>query len=752
MATPLFAGVRSSKCLLPLFSVSKNSRIPIFQLSSNYNQLVSNRNRAAYRSWTLIENGVKSYSAKPSWYDGRNGRCLQPQTVRCYSETTEDKTTTTEDGAAAVAADDTPTEKEHNIITDQEKVTGRKEKLEFQAETRMLLDIVAKSLYSENEVFIRELISNASDALEKFRYMQMTRDDLPHGQPLEIHIAVDQEKSTFTIQDTGIGMTKRELVDNMGTIARSGSKAFVQQLKDKDSAEAADSNIIGQFGVGFYSAFMVGGSVEIFTRSQLPDSKAWHWKSDGSGSYELSEADDVQSGTKIVIHLKKDCWKFSIESDVKDIILKHSNFVGAPVFLNGKKINTTQALWSTEPKKVTEDQHVEFFQFLSKNTYDKPRYTLHYRADAPLSIRSLFYIPSRSPLPWEMSQQYDSGIALYSRKILIQPKAEKIIPKWLRFVVGVVDSEDIPLNLSREMLQNSALIRKLQTVITSRFIRYLQDNAKRDPAKYDQFFDEYGVFLREGIVSSQDQIEKEDIAKLLRYESSALPPGQKTNLMEYGDRMKAGERNIYYICAPSRELVEGSPYYEAFKNSDREVLFCYDDYDELALLQLREFDRKLLRSVESEMAGNQGQADNADETTGTVEGTLSESEGDAVITYLKDVLQSKLKDVTVTNRLGSHPAMINVPEMGAARHFMRTALKNRPEAEKVQLLQPTLEINKSHPIVHKLQSLQKDNPELARLLAEQLYDNAMIAAGLVDDPRPMLNRLHSFMEKALEKC
>ncbi|KAJ8028051.1 Heat shock protein 75 kDa, mitochondrial [Holothuria leucospilota] len=750
MAAPLLNGMRIPRKILPLYSLKHKLHFSSFCPSVIRDDTYS-RKRSTLKQKPIIlgVRGIKNY-LDGNYLSTWKSNLLTPehlQLIRCYSDSSENKPSSESQEDTEISS----TEETHNIITDSEKITGRHEKHEFQAETRMLLDIVAKSLYSENEVFIRELISNASDALEKFRYLQMTRDDLPQGQALEIHIAVDQEKNTFVIQDTGIGMTKRELIDNMGTIARSGSKAFVQQLKDRGNTANIDSSIIGQFGVGFYSAFMVGKEVEIFTRSQLPDSKAWHWKSDGSGAYELSEAEEVQPGTKIVIHLKKDCWKFGIESDVKDIILKHSNFVGVPVFLNGKKINTTQALWTAEPKQVTEDQHSEFFQFLSKNTYDKPRYILHYKADAPLSIRSLFYIPSRAPLPWEVSQQYESGIALYSRKILIQPKAEKIIPKWLRFVVGVVDSEDIPLNLSREMLQNSALIRKLQSVITSRFIRFLQDNAKRDPAKYDKFFDEYGIFLREGIVSSQDQVEKEDIAKLLRYESSALPPGQKTTLMEYGERMKAGERNIYYICAPSRELVEGSPYYEAFKKSDREVLFCYDDYDELSLLQLREFDRKLLRSVESEMAGNQGQQETAEESSGD-ESKLSESEGDALVTYLKDVLKDKLKDVTVTNRLGTHPAMINVAEMGAARHFMKTALKSRSEEEKVQLLQPILELNKSHPIIQKLHSLHTSDPVLAKLLAEQVYDNAMIAAGLVDDPRPMLNRLHSFMEKALEKC
>ncbi|XP_072170714.1 heat shock protein 75 kDa, mitochondrial-like [Diadema setosum] len=722
------------------------------RLARVFSQSKSQTNRArAFRSFSsipVVSSSVNQDHQRvhqrhcisiPSRHIGR----LQGGCVRFYSNPTEAEPTSESEGKSEPAE---PTEPEHNIIQDSEKSTGASQQHDFQAETKMLLDIVAKSLYSENEVFIRELVSNASDALEKLRYLQLTQDNLERPGSLEIHIATDQEKGTFTIQDTGVGMTREEMVENLGTIARSGSKAFLKEIEEKGAS--SDGSIIGQFGVGFYSAFMVGDKVEVYTCSHQPDAQAWYWCSDGSGQYEISEAEGVQKGTKIVIHLKKDCWRFGMESDVKDILLKHSNFVGVPIYLNGKQINTTQALWMQEPRQVTEQSHTEFYQYLTRNTYDTPRYTLHFKADAPLNIRSLFYVPSRPPAMWEYSQQADSGVSLYSRKVLIQHKAEKILPKWLRFVVGVVDSEDIPLNLSRELLQDSALIRKLRTVLTTRLVRFLTDQAKRDPAKYDQFSTEYSLFLREGIVSSQEQAEKEEIARLLRYESSALPAGQTTSLMEYGERMQAGERNIYYICAPSRELAEGSPYFEAFRQNDREVIFCYDDYDEITLLQLREFDRKLLRSVESEMAGNQT-SDPAE--SANVEGSLTVEEIDSLVNYLKGALGVKVNDVKVTQRLGKYPAMITVAEMGAARHFLRTAMKNRSEEEKMQLLQPTLELNGSHPIVKKLYNLKTSDPDLAKMLAEQIYDNGMIAAGLVEDPRPMLNRLHAFMEKSLEK-
>uniref|UniRef100_A0A8C1KWH6 Heat shock protein 75 kDa, mitochondrial n=1 Tax=Cyprinus carpio TaxID=7962 RepID=A0A8C1KWH6_CYPCA len=580
----------------------------------------------------------------------------------------------------------------HTIISDTENVQGSYSKHEFQAETKKLLDIVARSLYSEKEVFIRELISNGSDALEKLRHKMITAGG--ETAPMEIHLQTDAATGTFTIQDTGVGMNREELVANLGTIARSGSKAFLDALQNQ--AEAS-SSIIGQFGVGFYSSFMVADKVDVYSQSAEPGAPGYKWSSDGSGVFEIAEASGVRPGTKIVLHLKDDCKEFSSEDRVKEVVTKYSNFVSFPIFLNGRRLNTLQALWMMEPKEISEWQHEEFYRYVAQ-AHDKPRYTLHYRADAPLNIRSIFYVPEMKPSMFDVSREMGSSVALYSRKVLIQTKATDILPKWLRFLRGVVDSEDIPLNLSRELLQESALIRKLRDVLQQRVIRFLLDQSKKDPEKYARFFDEYGLFMREGIVTTAEQSVKEDIAKLLRFESSALPAGQQTSLMEYASRMKAGTRNIYYLCAPNRHLAEHSPYFEAMKQKDMEVLFCFEQFDELTLLHLREFDRKKLISAET--------------------------------------------DIVVTPRLDTHPAMITVLEMGAARHFLRTQQLARSSEERAQILQPTLEINAGHDLIKKLHALKDSNPELAQLLLEQIYDNAMITAGLNEDPRPMISRLN----------
>uniref|UniRef100_A0A672NEC7 TNF receptor-associated protein 1 n=1 Tax=Sinocyclocheilus grahami TaxID=75366 RepID=A0A672NEC7_SINGR len=558
----------------------------------------------------------------------------------------------------------------HTIISDTENVQGSYSKHEFQAETKKLLDIVARSLYSEKEVFIRELISNSSDALEKLRHKMITAGG--ETAPMEIHLQTD------AATDNGISIW----------------------LKD-------------------------------------------------SGVFEIAEASGVRQGTKIVLHFKDDCKEFSSEDRVKEVVTKYSNFVSFPIFLNGRRLNTLQALWMMEPKDISERQHEEFYRYVAQ-AHDKPRYTLHYRADAPLNIRSIFYVPEMKPSMFDASREMGSSVALYSRKVLIQTKATDILPKWLRFLRGVVDSEDIPLNLSRELLQESALIRKLRDVLQQRVIRFLLDQSKKDPEKYARFFDDYGLFMREGIVTTAEQSVKEDIAKLLRFESSALPAGQQTSLMEYASRMKAGTRNIYYLCAPNRHLAEHSPYFEAMKQKDMEVLFCFEQFDELTLLHLREFDRKKLISAETDIVVDHYKEEKFQDSKPASE-RLTDQQAEDLMAWMRNALVQRVTNIKVTPRLDTHPAMITVLEMGAARHFLRTQQLARSSEERAQILQPTLEINTGHDLIKKLHALKDSNPELAQLLLEQIYDNAMITAGLNEDPRPMISRLNQLLTQALEK-
>jgi len=623
-------------------------------------------------------------------------------------------------------------------------VQGDATEHEFQAETRMLLDIVAKSLYSEKEVFIRELISNASDAIEKFRLLQMSGDgpmDLTTDRAHSISISTDKVLRTLTIQDTGVGMTKQEMIDNLGTIARSGSKAFMQELKDGGKVEATD--IIGQFGVGFYSAFMVADKIDVYSKSSVTSSSGHLWSSDGSGKYTMQEIEDIQPGTKIVLTLKTEDAEFCDETNVRDIIKKYSNFVGSDVTLNGEKTNQLKPVWLMDPKEVDSETHEEFYKYVA-NAFDKPRFTLHYRTDAPMDIRALLYFPENRPGMFETSRDAEAGVALYCRKVLIKSKADNLLPKWLRFVKGVVDSEDIPLNLSRELLQDSSLIRKLKQVITNRVLRYLQERARKERKSYMDFYKDYSFFLKEGIVTSNDQYEKEEIAKLLRFECSSLPAGETISIPEYTEKMKAGQREIFYLSAPSRQLAETSPYFESLKKDGTEVLFCYEPYDELVLMQLQQFDKKNVTSVEKEMRA-------AGEETVVTDETLELKDQTDLSDWVKITLGPKAAKIKTTSKLESHPCVVTVEEMAAARHFIKTQGANFSEEQRYTILQPQFEMNPAHPIIKKLNELRTANPQLAILVTEQLFANSMVSAGLVEDPRTMLKSMNELLEKALEK-
>lgn len=619
---------------------------------------------------------------------------------------------------------------------------------EFQAETAELLNIVAKSLYSENEVFIRELISNGSDALEKRRYQYLSKEDGNQDQDYEINLHVNKQENTITFQDNGIGMTADELISNLGVIAKSGSKKFLEQLKSK--GDSTDS-IIGQFGVGFYSAFMVGSKVVVYSRPHDTESQGFIWSSEGGISYNLSEAEDVEPGTKIVIHLKPECRKFANEDTVKEIVNKYNTFVGFPVKLNGMQLNNVQPLWTLDPSQIDEDMHLNFFRYLSGSQSDHYHYKLAYKTDAPLNIRSIFYVPESRPSLLEMAKETTSGVSLYSRKILIQDKSEHLLPKWLRFVRGVVDSEDIPLNLSRELLQNSSLIAKIRDTLTSRLVRFFIDQSKKDKEKYTSFHSAYKMFIAEGVMSETTQDKREEVAQLLRYETSMKPEEESLSLDDYIKNMDSDQRNIFYLCAPSRQLAESSPYFEAVKSKNMEVLFCYDPFDEIMMLQLKNYKGKQLFSVENEIVADMFKDDQKPDNTEDD----SSPQMNKFKEWAKGVLGERVTDVKTTTKLDKHPAMVTVWEMGSVRHFLRSQHLVNPKGlsdkERGMLFKPVFQLNSNHPAIVKLSHLHETETELSSLALEQLYENAMVSAGLIEDARPMVNRLNDLLTKVLEK-
>ncbi|XP_062513714.1 heat shock protein 75 kDa, mitochondrial-like [Corticium candelabrum] len=625
-----------------------------------------------------------------------------------------------------------------DLAKDEEVIEGTLDRHQFQAETRQLLDIVAKSLYSEKEVFIREVISNASDALERLRCLQATGEQVDESHPMEIRISTDNASGTITLQDFGSGMSREEMIENLGTIAHSGTKAFLSQFENRSDG----ASLIGQFGVGFYSTFMVARSVTVYSRSCIPGAKGYVWMSDGSGSYDIAEAVNVERGTKVVIHLKDEEQRYADKTVVEGVIQRYSNFVGFPIFLNGQQVNTIQALWMLPPKDVSQSQHEEFYKFIA-DAYDTPRYHLHFATDAPLNVRALFYIPQMLP---EMfgSQIVEPGVNLYSRRVLIQPKARGILPDWMRFVKGVVDSEDIPLNLSRELLQQTEVIRKLRMILTSRLLKFLGDEAKKDRKKYEKFFNDCGLYFRGGLVSAEDDYQKEELAKLFRFESSFERPGVTTSLPDYVSRMKPNQQNIYFLCSTSREVAEMSPYLEPVKAQAMEVLLSYNPYDDSVLSLLPKFGGKTVVSVENYLAKSDDKYKQPDNPN-----SLPLEQAESLATWLKQTLgPGKVKEVKVSGRLSTHPAMLTTPEMSTARSITRGTAHTDGLGG---YLQATLEINPSHPIMRQLSETKEKDRQLAALVAEQVYDNALIAAGLMVDPRRMLTRLNDLLLKTLNK-
>ncbi len=605
------------------------------------------------------------------------------------------------------------------------------EKHPFQAEIQQLLEIVIHSLYTDKEIFVRELISNAADASEKLKFLQTSGAEVHQPDlPLKISVATDDQAKTITFTDAGIGLTHEELVENLGTIAHSGSKAFLEQIK----ANKGDTHLIGQFGVGFYSAFMVAEKVTVFTRSYRPEEKGWLWTSDGKTGYEIEPAGELERGTRIVLHLRDT--EFAQASTIERIIKHYSNFVPIPIELNGSAINTVQALWTKNKSEVTDTEYEEFYKYIGHDTAN-PLYRLHFSADAPLAIRALLFVPEKNFELLTMTRS-EPAVSLYCRKVLIQPGAKALLPEWLRFLRGVVDSEDLPLNISRESMQDSALMRKINEVLTKRVLKWLDEEAKADPEKYDRFFAEHGHCLKEGVAT--DWSHRESLGKLLRFESSGLEAGKSTGLTDYVSRMPEEQKEIYYLLAGSREAAEASPYYEVFREKKFEVLFLTNPHDEFVMDHLSSFDGKKVVAAEK-----------ADLKLEKESHALSDDEARLLANFIKETLGDRVGEVRSSKRLVGSPAVVVDSETHITTSMRRVMkMMKRDDGPSLES-KPDFEINPDHEIMVSLDRTRKSDTELAQQIAEQVFDNALISAGLLEDPRAMLARVNALMQKLLAK-
>ena len=608
---------------------------------------------------------------------------------------------------------------------------------EFQAEIKQLLDIVIHSLYTEKEIFLRELVSNASDATEKLRHLQLTEKAVHDpDRALEIIVTADDKAKTLVVEDAGLGMTGEELVKFLGTIAHSGSKNFLKALQDGGQK---NSNLIGQFGVGFYAAFMVAKKVEVFSKSWQPEAPAQVWTSEGAGTYTLAPAPEhTTRGTKIVLHLKDDAAEFAEKYRVEEILKKYSAFVSFPIKLEGEQVNKVQALWLRSKNEIKDEEYTEFYKFQA-HAYDDPRLRLHFSADAPLQIASLLFVPKDNPEKFGM-QRAEPAVSLYCRKVLIDARPKDLLPEWLRFLKGVVDSEDLPLNISRETMQDKALLDKIGKTVASRFLKFLADEAKARPEGYDEFFKEFGIFLKEG--AALDWTHKDALVKLLRFESTFTEAGKTTSLADYVTRLKEGQTEIYYLVGPSRAAIESGPYLEGLKARGLEVLFCTEAVDEYVMNNVREHDGKKLVAADSPDA----KLPEAPKPP-AAEGDLTDDQVKDLAAWLKETLGDRVTEVKASERLVDSPALaisadrMMTPQM---RRMMKALKKDAPE-EPVKV---SLEINPRHAVIKRLHGIRSANTDRATLVAEQILDNALIAAGLFEDPSKMVARLYKLLEQA----
>ena len=607
----------------------------------------------------------------------------------------------------------------------------------YQAEMQKLLEILVHSLYTEREIFLRELVSNASDALSKVQLITLTEEKvLNKNAELQVTITFDEDKRMIVIDDSGCGMTKDELVENLGTIANSGTLKFLQQSQDENKSV---ENLIGQFGVGFYSVFMVADRVELTTRSWQVDGQAWQWSSEGGGQYEIIPVDYEQRGTRVKVFLKEDAKEFCNEWRLESIIKKYSNYLPFPVKVKDKTINQVKAIWTQSKSEVKDDEYKEFYKQISHSQQD-PFHHLHFNIDAPIQYYALLYFPE-SVGNEVLYARESKDIALYAQKVLIQSGNTHLLPSYLRFVQGVVDSEDLPLNVSRESVQKNALIEKINNSLTLRVLKELQLIADQNVGKYGKFWQQYGTLLKEGV--SSDFKNKKRLMDLLRFNSSiSEDSSMDVTLKDYVSRMREEQKDIFYVTGGSREAILHNPNLEYFRKQGLEVLFLTDHIDDFMVTDMREYDGKSLKNI------SQGDIDGInDNDMSAPESSLSKEEKSDILAFFKKQLKDRVNDVTDSKRLVDSPCSLVTPKDGVTAQMekMMKMMDQKFKGEK-----RNLEVNMSHPIIQNLSEILQKNKKHPFLIdsVEQLYDNSLLVEGLLENPVQILSRYQKFIESA----
>lgn len=627
---------------------------------------------------------------------------------------------------------------------------NREEKHEFKAEVSALLRLVTNSLYTNREIFVRELVSNAADALDKARFQGLVDKTLRgrENKP-QINITADHQRGVLVIEDNGIGMTRDEAALNLGTIAHSGTLRFLEQARaQQESGAKPDLNLIGQFGVGFYSAFMVADRIDVYTLSAVDGSEGVHWSSTGDGTFTIGATDREGRGTRIELHLKPDAKEFLDRWKIEGIVKRYSNYVVHPIQLkvvddkggtevDGKQINDATAFWTRPAKELTEDDYKEFYKHVMGGFVmpgDEPLGHLHLHADAPIQFVALLYVPGKPPADLFMEDR--KALQLFARRVMVMESCDKLLPPYLRFVRGVVDSEDLPLNVSREMLQEHGTLTAIRRQLTRKVLKLLADLAKDKPESYQKVWENYGAVLKEGIHT--DSGHHDELVELLRFRTSASE--EKTlSLAEYVEAMPEGQPAIYYITGETLATVARSPHLEACRSRGYQVVFMADPIDEWVVQDLPEYKGKPLRSV------TQGDLDIPDKDDKPVDPDAIAS----AIGKSRELLSDKVKDVRVSKRLRESAACLVDDEGGLSRNMERILKMAR---QSVTVRPRILELNPDHPFVQAVDRLAREAPGDERLgtYVELLYDQAALAEGQVPDPAGLLKRFNSVLSGTIK--
>ena len=610
------------------------------------------------------------------------------------------------------------------------------ERHEFQAETRSLLRLMIHSMYSNKEIFLRELVSNASDACDKLRFLAIQQPELAGDGELAVELAIDKEAGTLTVRDNGVGMSRQEVIDNLGTIARSGTKQFMEQLSGD---QAKDSQLIGQFGVGFYSAFIVADKVTVRTRRAGAD-EAVVWESAGEGEYSLEACDKEDRGTEVVLHIRDDDKEFLEPMRLENVVRKYSDHIGLPIRLKGegdaesRVLNEARALWTRPKSELSDEDYTGFYQHIAHD-FQPPLAWAHHRVEGNLEYTSLLYIPAQAPFDlYNREQQH--GVKLYVKRVFILDRADELLPNYLRFVRGLVDTADLPLNVSREILQSNRVVDKIRSALVKRVLDLLDDMAEKRPEDYAKFWTQFGRVLKEGVV--EDPANSERIAKLLRFNTTQDSAAQTVTLADYVSRMPEGQEKILYLTGESLPALKNSPHLEGFRKAGYEVLLLADRVDEWVVTHLTEFDGKPLESAARGDAEAAGKIETPDKAR-------FEAEFAEVVGKLPESLGGRIESARLSARLTESPSCLVVPENGMSRQLLEI-LKQAGEA--APETKPILEINPEHPLVERLKTADGEG---FGDLAEVLFGQAVLAeGGQLDDPSGFVKRLNKLILQQTE--